>query len=509
MKKFEFQQEAIDLILRDVARKSNCGCAIMPTGTGKTWVSANVANNFKRVLYTTPNNYILNQARSTMNRILDPSIDVTYITYPYLCSKKCDVPKLRDFDLIIQDEYHRLGAPVWGKKMKEIVSQNPNAYVLGMTATDFRWLDSCRNMSKELYNNNINYKMTYSEAIEKGIYPGPLYVAGYTEVDTLIKELLDKLHRTKEENEELNQLMHTVTNLADSFGIGTIFKNYMPKDIKKLIVFNKTTKQFDAIAKSLKNWLAEAGFNNVRIYRADSKLERKEIESNIREFSRTDDNFNGIKIIISVNMLNEGIHVKGADGCIMLRHTLSQNIFLQQVGRPNRVGMKTRPVIFDLTDNLDEYRISDITKAIGIKYTPGLSLEENLGKAKIEFVGYLKPIKELKDKVDYIFSMIRDRFNELKLFIEKNGRLPSQYIEEEKSLYYWMKNHRSDPRVAELTAPYEKFELRFNELKKFIETYHRLPNHHHKEEKSLYNWMYNHRSDPRVAELIAPYKRKG
>ena len=38
------------------------------------------------------------------------------------------------------------------------------------------------------------------------------------------------------------------------------------------------------------------------------------------------DNYDGLKVAISVNMLNEGIHVPHVDGIIMLRSTISRLI---------------------------------------------------------------------------------------------------------------------------------------------------------------------------------------
>ena len=73
------------------------------------------------------------------------------------------------------------------------------------------------------------------------------------------------------------------------------------------------------------------------------------------------DNYDGLKVAISVNMLNEGIHIPRVDAIIMLRSTYSRIIIEQQVGRcltSNNKGIT--PVVFDLVNNMDSIGYSII-----------------------------------------------------------------------------------------------------------------------------------------------------
>lgn len=66
------------------------------------------------------------------------------------------------------------------------------------------------------------------------------------------------------------------------------------------------------------------------------------------------DNYDGLKVAISVNMLNEGIHVPHVDGIIMLRSTISRLIIEQQIGRClTAENILKRPVVLDLVNNMD------------------------------------------------------------------------------------------------------------------------------------------------------------
>ena len=46
-----------------------------------------------------------------------------------------------DVDAICVDEFHRLGAPEWGKAFKCFLESHPNIRLLGLTATNIRYLD--------------------------------------------------------------------------------------------------------------------------------------------------------------------------------------------------------------------------------------------------------------------------------------------------------------------------------------------------------------------------------
>ena len=46
-------------------------------------------------------------------------------------------------------------------------------------------------------------------------------------------------------------------------------------------------------------------------------------------------------------MLNEGVHIEGVDGVILLRPTASPILYKQQIGRALSVSGNKTPIIFD------------------------------------------------------------------------------------------------------------------------------------------------------------------
>ena len=96
----------------------------------------------------------------------------------------------------------------------------------------------------------------------------------------------------------------------------------------------------------IEKWFTDAGFS-VRLYEVYSKNADKDKE--FRKFKEdTEDGI--IKACLSVNMIAEGIH-GDIDGVIMLRETISPNMYFQMIGRAFACGKKTIPLIFDLVAN--------------------------------------------------------------------------------------------------------------------------------------------------------------
>ena len=79
-------------------------------------------------------------------------------------------------DILVYDEYHRCGAPLWSFAVNKLVEKYPDVLMLGLSATNIRYLDNQRNMAEELFDGNIASEMTLGEAIVRGILKPPKYV---------------------------------------------------------------------------------------------------------------------------------------------------------------------------------------------------------------------------------------------------------------------------------------------------------------------------------------------
>lgn len=94
----------------------------------------------------------------------------------------------------------------------------------------------------------------------------------------------------------------------------------------------------------LEQWFSEAEIS-CNFYEVHCKNPEKDKQFNAFM------NDTGLSICLSVAMLSEGIHC--IDGVILLRDTISPNLYYQQIGRVFAVDMDTVPIIFDLVANCE------------------------------------------------------------------------------------------------------------------------------------------------------------
>ena len=109
-----------------------------------------------------------NQIKSLRDNFGVKLDNVNFCTYTWLVNHELDM--LDMFEYLILDEFHRAGAVKWGIKVQELMKKNPDAKVLGLTATNIRYLDNQRDMADEIFQNAIASYMDLSEAIAIGIF---------------------------------------------------------------------------------------------------------------------------------------------------------------------------------------------------------------------------------------------------------------------------------------------------------------------------------------------------
>ena len=85
--------------------------------------------------------------------------NVTFLTYAKLMSNEDEMCSLR-CDWIICDEFHRAGSQKWGNSVRKLLAMYPDAGVLGLSATNVRYLDHQRDMAEELFDGHIASELT-------------------------------------------------------------------------------------------------------------------------------------------------------------------------------------------------------------------------------------------------------------------------------------------------------------------------------------------------------------
>ena len=189
-------------------KTTNRTCVIHPTGSGKSFISLKYIDDNKNnnILILAPTYPILDQFNKNIAKdILDIDIDnlnqeqINSIVASRLPNIKfsiySNVPKIANekFDNIIMDEFHRVGAEVWGLGVNDLLNNNENAKILGVTATPIRYLDDNRDMSEEIFKGDISSQITLAQAIAWGILPAPNYVSAIYSFDDELNKIEKKI----------------------------------------------------------------------------------------------------------------------------------------------------------------------------------------------------------------------------------------------------------------------------------------------------------------------------
>ena len=491
-------QEAFQKVMEHF--HSNKRAAVVhATGTGKSFIIAAVASRFAgRIVVIAPNTFVLDETRKLCGGKVDFR---TYASVMY------DDSPASDYELIVLDEFHRAGAEEWGKGVDRLLAANPDAKVLGTSATAIRYLDGQRNMSDELFDGNVVSSLPLREAIDRGIIPEPTYVASlYAFDDTYAAVKQQIMASNKKSEEEKMKAMRTLDGIAHNWenahGVGLIMRKYLDKDIKRIIVFCSKVARAAKARNILGPWLASAGYKHIRFYNIDYK--EKRLEKEMEDFQNN--NFDGVKVAISVNMLNEGVHIPNVDAVVMMRSTVSPNIIMQQIGRcltAKKTGHK--PVIIDLVNNMDTLGLLNLWSFSDSKASSGEHTDDCLMNKGLPFhvIDECRDIRTFLTQVQTEFDVVTDFYPKFWEFVEKNDRLPKSGVKEEKPLYDWCSavwNNKCEL-ADRFPDVYNKLkEMRFGEYSdlqterkvrefwEFIGKYDRLPKSSVKEEKKLYVW---------------------
>ncbi len=448
----EHNQKTYENICRMYGEGIQRVAVVQPTGSGKSLLMAKLIedNPNSRFFVLSTSHKINDQFKSKLDeKILDNLECNIYWNMPNM---KQEIMELLQPDYIFLDEMHRALAKEWSKGINVLLEMYPNAKVLGLSATPIRYLDKCRNVAEELFNGNLACDMSLSQAILDGILPMARYVCGVYSYEKDTESLNKKIERSCNSDEEKKELLKELKilkeNLDKGHGISDIFKKYVVSGNEKFVVFLKNTTHLRAMKPVIEKWFLDAGFT-VRLYEVHCKNTDKDKE--FGAFKK--DTEDGIKLCLSVNMLAEGIH-GDIDGVIMLRETISANMYFQMIGRAFACGKKTIPLIFDLVANSqfisDAANLSfpnelrgEIEKQKkecekeGKEYEVGFNVDEFI--VMDEFMDVVSGFREIERRLEGSWDVM---FQEYCKFYEENGHGDVPKTEEYKKLEKWCKQNR-------------------------------------------------------------------
>ena len=393
--------------IEEKLKTSNRTCVIHPTGSGKSFIAIKwlYENRNRNCLFLTSQKPIIDQIIRHIESCGLTLNDFPNLKFDLYQNITEQVAKTYSTDCIVLDEFHRCGAPEWGKGLDVLLNNNSNAKVLGFSATPIRYLDDCRNMTEELFDNNIASQITLVEAVAKGILPLPTYINALYSFDEDIQRIQKKINRLASESDRklFQEKFDSAKRLLEkSEGLEKVFSKNITKSNGRFIVFCRDVEHMNRMIEESKNWF-ESVNDNIDIYSVISTNKDFDNRNSIESFETS--NNDHLKLLFCVNMLNEGLHVNNIDGVIMLRPTISPIIYLQQLGRALSVGHNEHPLIFDIVNN--SLGIKDIDKfyeQVKRQIQAGTNNPAISGYKDID-IGSFKVIDEMSSMID-LFDII-------------------------------------------------------------------------------------------------------
>lgn len=341
-----------------VQMMDRCGKAaiVHPTGTGKSYIAFKLIeeNPDKTIFWLSPSEYIFRTQLENLKK-QEPELSFAKVRfYTYAKLQCCTAEELAAIaaqqpGYIILDEFHRVGAVSWGTSTLELLKLCPKAKLLGLSATNVRYLDNCRDMAQELFDGHIASEMTLGESIVRGILPAPKYVTTvyqYQQELARCQARVDALRTAglQEVNQKYLEALRRALEQAD--GLDRVFAQQITDQSGKYIAFCASKEHMEEMVSHVPEWFAKVN-PEVHVYTAYS--EDPGTEKEFASFKA--DQSNALKLLFCIDMLNEGIHVEGISGVILFRPTVSPIVYKQQLGRALTAGDNKTPLILDVVNN--------------------------------------------------------------------------------------------------------------------------------------------------------------
>lgn len=527
----EMQIEFIKSLNKLIEAGEKRALLISATGTGKTYASAFALreNNPRKALFLVHREQIAKQAIESYKKIFgntktfgllsgnSKNFETDYLfSTMQMMSKEENFARFKEdeFDIIVIDEAHRIGANSYQK----IIQYFKPKLLLGMTASPER--TDGYDVYKE-FNHNIAYEIRLEQALEEN-FLCPFHYFGITDIVFENGVIDDNTNLRDFSKLTCDERVNYIIKQIEFFGhSGTTING---------LVFCSSKKEAQVLSEKFN----EKGYFTIALTGEDSQEKREEAINRLTS-KNIDEK---IDYIFTVDIFNEGVDIPEINQVIMLRPTESPIIFIQQLGRGLRKATdKEYVVILDFIGNYKNnfmipialsgdrsYNKDNIRRFVleGERIIPGSStihFDEIAKKRIFEAIDTadftdIKLIKEnytnLKNKLGCIPSLLDfDKYGEMDVLrIFDNKSLGSYYKflvkyekeykirlsdEEEKIIEFISKKLANGKRIHELELLriiLNENDKLFNQLKKNLkETYNLGLNDY--ERKSIINVLTN------------------
>ena len=348
-----YQQAAVDAVYEHLRSKETNPCVVLPTGTGKSLVLAQIAKDSVekwngRVLILAHVKELLEQnadkirklcpelkigiysaglrSRDTKEQVIVAGIQSVY-------TKACE---LDAFDLVIVDEAHLIsseGDGMYRSFLADMKVINPHVRVIGLTATPFR-LKGGLICKPENILNEICYEAGLKEMIQQGYLSPLISRAGRAEAN------LANLHIRGGEF-----ISDEVAAAMDNEALVTSACREivdLTRDRKSVLIFTASVDHCKHVAEKIQ---AYSGKECAIVTGETSSAERADIIARFKGEKVPADLFGTpnppLKFLANVNVLTTGFDAVNTDCVVLLRPTNSAGLLIQMVGRGTRLSPET------------------------------------------------------------------------------------------------------------------------------------------------------------------------
>ena len=397
------------------------------TGTGKSYNALQLAydNKDKKIVYIVPSNGIIEHIEKIISN--SPNLDfkrdfpnLELRTYQSLVSLSKEELKKIECDILIIDEFHHMGAPIWGAQVKAMIETHEDIKIFGMTAYTVRdrntpyERDMANPNTNELFSNKIVSRYDLCDAMMDGILPIPVYKSSYITMED-IEDVENRLNKSLLSKEECKKYKDMLLAAKERIHEAKSIPKVISKNIKpngKYIYFcppysETGVNDIETIKAQAMNWFKQiTEEDNIEFYTSTSQMGKEGIKN--REAFYEDKTIEGedakdkLRVMFAINQYNEGIHAPNVDGVILGRATSSDIVFFEQIGR----GLAVRGDAKEKFEQLAQYSKKELeemckSREIEIKenYTKEDLIERLIAPTIIDLSNNFRYIKELENNL--------------------------------------------------------------------------------------------------------------
>ncbi len=445
----EHNQEAFQEINKIIESGTKRIAVPRATGSGKTYLMGALAEKYNddMKLVLEPTRPLLSSIKEKFDEFGIANTD--FMTYQKLIRMSDEDIAAMGYKVIFLDEVHHGTAPIWGQKIDYLMATHSDSIIFGTSATTVR--NDGVNVVETIFEGNAIGELPLSTAIARKVLPCPHYITAIYRLDDefeKLKKRIDASTNTSEEKKEFFNKMKTLqSHFEKSYGVPLILNKYIKVKNGKYLVFCKDKKHLDTMRDVVIGWFHTAGIKDIHSYSVYSDYPDK--EKDYKEFC--EDKSDSLKILFSINMLNEGLHIEDISGVLMLRTTQSNLIYLQQLGRlleSDNFGKYL--LVFDFVNNFSSVNdgvglLREIKDAVAREKAENPEFDDS-GFEDIDTFFVLDQVVEIQEMFREIEGRLCDNwdamFQEYCKFYEENGHGDVPDTEEYKELHRWCKNQR-------------------------------------------------------------------